>query len=214
MRVPDTGTGRNVLQDSPTINTPTISGATLSSPIVGTQSPLDNSTKAASTAYVDAAVTAAVTGSLKVLHVQDEKAAATAGGTFTSGAWRTRDLNTVTVNQITGASLASNKVTLPAGTYFAQWAAPAYFVDRHQSKLYNVTDAADIAIGAGAYSATALADAEITESQGSGYFVLAGVKDIELRHRCQTTDATNGFGFGMNLGVVEVYGRLTILKLP
>ena len=51
------------------------------------------------------------------LHVRDEKAANTPGGTFTASAWQKRDLNTVKTNQISGASLASNQITLPAGTY-------------------------------------------------------------------------------------------------
>lgn len=48
----ETGTGGAVFATAPT----------LSNPIVGTQSPADNSTKAASTAYVEAAVAAAVVG--------------------------------------------------------------------------------------------------------------------------------------------------------
>lgn len=48
-----TGSGSNVLSTSPTLTTPTLTNA-----IVGTQSPGDNSTKAASTAYADAAVAA------------------------------------------------------------------------------------------------------------------------------------------------------------
>ena len=42
------------------------------------------------------------------LHIQDQKPQGTYGGTFTAGAWRTRDLNTVLTNTITGASLAAN----------------------------------------------------------------------------------------------------------
>lgn len=51
-----TGTGAVVLANGPTIASPTITNPTMTNPIVGTQSPSDNSTKAASTAYVDAAV--------------------------------------------------------------------------------------------------------------------------------------------------------------
>ena len=70
-----------------------------------------------------------------LLHIRDEKAQNTAGGTFTSGAWRTRDLNTVKTNEITGASLAANQITLPAGTYWVEWSAPAYVVNQNQSKF-------------------------------------------------------------------------------
>src|SRR5690242_14620433 len=48
-----------------------------------------------------------------------------AGGTFTSGAWRTRTLNEELRNTL-GASLASNQITLPAGSYYAEWWAVGY----------------------------------------------------------------------------------------
>ena len=51
-----------------------------------------------------------------LLHVRDEKSNGTAGGGFTSGSFQTRTLNTVMTNEISGASLASNQITLPSGT--------------------------------------------------------------------------------------------------
>ncbi len=59
------------------------------------------------------------TGSLgdQMVVVVDEKAANTSGGTFTSGAWQTRTLNTLTVNDDGIASLSDDQITLPAGTY-------------------------------------------------------------------------------------------------
>ena len=65
------------------------------------------------------------------LHIQDQKPQGTNGGTFTSGAWRTRDLNTVLTNTITGASLADNQITLPAGKYYVEASAPAYQTFAH-----------------------------------------------------------------------------------
>ena len=59
------------------------------------------------------------------LHIQDQKPQGTHGGTFTSGAWRTRDLNTVLTNTITGASLATNQITLPAGKYYVEADVPS-----------------------------------------------------------------------------------------
>src|SRR5687768_2319629 len=74
-----------------------------------------------------------------ILHLVDEKAANTAGGTFTTGAWRTRTLNTEKLDEIT-STLASNQFTLPAGTYNIVASAPAFFVSRHQTRLRNITD--------------------------------------------------------------------------
>lgn len=53
-----TGTGNFVRASSPT----------LTNPVVGTQTPLDNSTKAASTAYVDAAVSVTSAGNVPILN--------------------------------------------------------------------------------------------------------------------------------------------------
>lgn len=52
----------------------------------------------------------------------------THGGTFTAGAWRTRDLNTVLTNTISGASLSNNQITLPAGKYYVEASAPTTIV--------------------------------------------------------------------------------------
>lgn len=48
---------------------------------------------------------------------QDRKTDGTVGGTASTAAWTTATINTEVYNTITGASLASNKVALPAGTY-------------------------------------------------------------------------------------------------
>jgi hypothetical protein len=53
-----------------------------------------------------------------LLHVRDEKSNGTAGGGSTSGSYETRTLNTVMTNEVSGASLTSNQIILPSGTYF------------------------------------------------------------------------------------------------
>ena len=51
------------------------------------------------------------------LLMTNDQANNTGGGSATSGAWRTLVINTSKKNNITGASLSSNQITLPAGTY-------------------------------------------------------------------------------------------------
>ncbi len=147
----------------------------------------------------------------RLLHVRDEVAANTAGGTFTSGAWQTRTLQTLKTNEISGASLGSNQITLPAGTYFIDASAPGYTCDNHVSKLYNVTDASDVIIGTAAQTNSAVATS--ARSHVRGRFTLAAQKVLELRHRCTTTKATDGFGLPTNVGVVEVYSEVLIWKV-
>lgn len=147
----------------------------------------------------------------QLLHVREQQAANTAGGTFTNGAWRTRVLNTEVTNEITGASLGSNQITLPAGTYFIQARAPASVVAANKAKLANITDTADTIIGP-----TEMADPGVVQHANAtvvGRFTIAAQKVFELQHRCGTTRATNGFGQPSNLGVVEVYSEVMIWKV-
>jgi hypothetical protein len=159
----------------------------------------------------DLTVTGLMTGRIPLLHVRDEKANGTAGGTFNAGDWRTRDLNTSVTNEITGASLSSNQITLPAGAYFIDAQAPARGVGAHVAKLRNVTDGSDVIIGrvqeAGAGDSTA------TDSMVRGRFTIATQKVFELQHRSEGSAATSGFGDEGNLGVTEVYSDVMIWKV-
>lgn len=82
----------------------------------------------------------------------DHKAANTQGGTFTLGAWRTRDINTEEADTHGIMSIAANQITLIAGTYYCDIAAPAYAVGRHKARLYNITGAATLVVGTSAFS--------------------------------------------------------------
>ena len=131
-----------------------------------------------------------------ILHVQDQKTAGTNGGTFTSGAWQTRDLNTVLTNTITGASLATNQVTLPSGTYKITASSPAYSIAGHMIRLYNITDSALELEGSSEYAAVGSVG---NRSLLSGIFTITGTKVFEIQHQCQTS------GGGNSLGVQTVF---------
>jgi hypothetical protein len=150
-----------------------------------------------------------------LLHVQDRKAAGAAGGTFTSGAWRTRDLNTVVANNISGASLATNQVTLPAGTYFVEGMASAFGVAGCVSRLYNTTASAVLLTGNALRSTDIAGSLQVNVVNViSGVFTLAGSSVVELQHVGQQTYATNGFGLCTDLGQAHnIYSDLKIWKL-
>ena|SRR3990167_4381050 len=162
-------------------------------------------------AYTDSEILANVP---QLLHVREEQVANTAGGTFTTGAWQTRTLNTSKTNEISGASLAANQITLPAGVYEIEASAPAYQVSQHKARLYNVTDAADVIIGSSEFSRTT-GDWAMTSSHVRGRFTLAAQKVLELQHRGVVTRATDGFGIASNLdSKIEIYTEVMIWKLP
>ena len=147
----------------------------------------------------------------RLLHVRDEKASGTDGGTFTNGAWRTRDLNTVKTNEIAGASLAGNQLTLPAGSYYVEALAPAQAVNCHKARLFNLTTGEELIMGTSEYGTTS---GPVTKSQITGRFVLAGQSVVLLEHMCQSTDTLNGFGIAAGFaGGSEVYSELKIWKV-
>jgi len=136
--------------------------------------------------------------------VSDVKSAGTDGGTFTSGAWRTRTLNTEDNDPDGICSLSNSQITLDAGTYECSISCPGFRVENHKAKLINATDDADIIMGTAEYSYNTASRAQ-TKSIVSGRFTIASNKALEVRHYCFTTYA-RGFGTAGNLdGSDEVY---------
>lgn len=141
----------------------------------------------------------------------EQQTAATQSGTCTAGSWFTRTLNTVRVNTISGASLASNQFTLPAGTYLIRASAPAFNVDRHKIRLYNVTDATDVVYGTSAFSSSAASYAN-DRSEILTSFTITASKALRIEHRCQTTQASNGLGVESDFAT-EVYTTVEITQI-
>ena len=149
----------------------------------------------------------------KVAVFRDEKTQGTDGGSFTSGAWRTRTLNTSQYNGISGCSLASNQVTLPAGTYYVEGQAPTGdVVDTHQTRWQNITDGTTAIIGTSAVSSSVASAKPTTSSFVEGVFTIGSSKVFELQHQCGATQNTDGFGLAANF-TTEVYSTVTIQKL-
>lgn len=143
--------------------------------------------------------------------ISDAKAAGTSGGTFTSGAWQTRDLNTEDSDANSIVTLSSNQFTLQAGTYRIRAESRASQVEAHKIKLRNTTDSSDTIIGLSAY----VRQPNNVENSSSlcGEFTIAGAKTFEIQHRCTATFATEGFGVATNVGVSEVYTVVEIWKV-
>ena len=142
----------------------------------------------------------------------ETQASGTNGGTFTSGSYVKRTLNTTVVNNITGCSIAASVITLPAGTYSVFSSAPAYKVAFHKTRLRNTTASTDIAIGASCF--TDASDASVTtHSVLQTSFVLSASTNIELQHRSSATKTDNGFGQPSTFGDSEIYSQITITRI-
>lgn len=146
------------------------------------------------------------------LQYRDEKSQNTQGGTFTSGSWQTRTLNTE-VSDVGGfGSLSSNQITLTAGTYRIYATAPAYLVARNQLRLQNVTDTTTLLIGQSCYTPSISSNSMVTFATLAGVFTIGSSKALEIQHQCQTTETTDGFGVAANF-TTEVYTVVELWKI-
>ncbi len=159
-------------------------------------------------------------GSLIVL--EGFKTAGTAGGTFTSGAWRVREIDREVVDEGDDCSLASDQFTLAAGSYVIKASACAYLCGQHIAQLYNVSDAAtQVSTDASTELVSLAIFSEAGVNAGNqeyasidGKFTIAAEKIFEIRHRCITTSATSGFGFPANIDSKnEIYLRVMLWKV-
>lgn len=153
-------------------------------------------------------VTAPSTSTLETAVFLDQRADGTVGGTATTGAWTTRTLQTTATNNITDASLATNQVTLPTGTYLVRaWA----YQERTNSAGLRIKQGAStyhygISGNTATDAATMLVDAIIT---------IAGASDtIELQYYAQSSSSTNDLGRPVGIaGNLETYASVAILDL-
>jgi len=152
-------------------------------------------------------------GGQALLHVREEQASGVNGGTSTSGSFQTRVLNTVKTNEITGASLAANVITLPAGTYWVEAGCVARRAQNQKSRLRNTTDATTAVVGLNTNVNTDDTSENTMIAPCSGRFTIAGAKAFELQHQVELGLATIGLGAAAAFGEVEVYSDVKIWKV-
>ncbi len=143
--------------------------------------------------------------------IEDQKSDTTHAGTFTNGDWRTRDLNTEVADPDGIVSISSNQFTLGAGSYLIKWKAPAYRVDRHQTRLRNITASSSPSYGMSCYADDDSGGQNVTISTGAYRATLSGSTVFEVQHRCEVTQASVGLGISNEQGL-EVYTQVEIYK--
>jgi len=141
----------------------------------------------------------------------ETQASGTQGGSATAGSYVKRTLNNTVVNSISGASIASSVITLPAGTYKVEASAPAHRVNAHKLRLQDTTNTATLAVGGNAYEGSV--DDSQTSAILSTVITLAGSTNIELQHRFGTTKTTNGLGIYCAFGDDEIYSQIMITRI-
>lgn len=150
-----------------------------------------------------------------IIILRDQKGSGTDGGTFTNGAWRTRELNTEVVDTGGYCTVAANQFTLANGVYRILASAPGHKVDHHQIRLFDVvaggvvTEGGVLAYGMDV-DADNVGDHATVSTLMFRFTVTAGPRAYEIQHQCQTTRATDGFGHANSFGGPEVYTEVRL----
>jgi hypothetical protein len=141
----------------------------------------------------------------------ETQASGTNGGSSVATTWTKRVLNTTVVNNITGASIASSVITLPAGSYIVSASAPSYESNLFKIRLQNTTDSTTAALGTSEQTGSGV---EMTRGNLLGYFTITGNKNFEVQHWVQSTRANVGFGNPTSIASVsEIYSTIQITKV-
>jgi hypothetical protein len=141
--------------------------------------------------------------------LSDVKTTGTQGGTFSSGNWVTRTLNTTNPTQ-TWVSLSSNRFTLSSGGYYIFASAPASDVGSHQTRLLNVNNSNETYYG----TSETVKDGICTRSFVMIFINISSSTTYSLQHRCSKTSSSSGLGIAAGFsGNSEVYSIVTIFKL-
>jgi hypothetical protein len=142
---------------------------------------------------------------------REEQASGTNAGTFTSGSYVKRTLNTTVVNNIASCTLTASVVSLPAGTYLIRGIATAYgALNGVQARIANTTDStysygqSNYYVNGGTSTGNNTVETIVT---------ITGTKNFELQHRCASTVSSNGLGNSVAFGNIEVYSQLFIARI-
>lgn len=138
--------------------------------------------------------------------IRDTKTSGTQGPTATAAAWNTRHLTEISYDPDGLVSLASNVITMQAGTYHIVADFVAYSTSTTKLRLRDVTNTATVISGRSAFLATNVHGTVTLK----GVITLTGETDLEIQCYAQSAGV---FGNNAATGEVEEYGCLEIEKI-
>lgn len=124
--------------------------------------------------------------------VSDRKAKGTDGGNASAQTWHVRDLNTEDADTGNIASLSSNRVSLPAGTYLCYIVTSGYEVGDAAAELYDYTNSTVLLHGMSVRVNNNGADG--VNPVVAGRFVLSGTAELEVKMYAQAAKSGTGLG--------------------
>lgn len=140
-----------------------------------------------------------------VYHIRDRRTSGTNGDSRTGSTWSKHTLQTEEVADISGASLASSVITLPAGTYEVNSWVTARDPFGGMIRLRNTTDSSTVALGRYPVG-SGTGDSATAVMQGR--FTIGGSKNFELQVYGNGTASA-----ALSTGEDEVYADLFIKKV-
>ena len=140
--------------------------------------------------------------------LRDVKANNTSGGSFTSGAWRVRDLNAETHDPSGIVSLSSNQFTLGAGTYYIIWRTPSFAAQRTVSRVFNVTDSSTVGVSDATYSVTTGGYSQ-QSNEGRVRVTITASKAFRIEHR---SEANGSFGLNTTVSENQIFTQVEIFR--
>jgi hypothetical protein len=155
-----------------------------------------------------------MTGYILVQNIQTS--GVSSGETLTSGAWNTRALNTIVTDTTGLVTLASNQVTLPAGTYEIGDSFGTYYTGGAdilcRGRLYNFTSASVMTVG----DASGIPPSGwLTAARawvGRGRFTLSAPAAIGIQTYPNATGGLGGVAMSLS-ATSEIYSTLELRKL-
>lgn len=154
-----------------------------------------------------------------ILRLQCTKASGTNGGQrAATGSWQDSNsaaevlLNTVVTNNITGASIASGVITLPAGTYKIRGFKTFYNTAASRVRFFNITDGVGLVVGSSTYASgsAGTGDSRFDDT----FFTIAGTKTIKMQTWVSgSSGAAFDLGVAVATGDTEIYGDFTFEKV-
>lgn len=120
-------------------------------------------------------------------------------------------------NNISGVTLSSSQVTLPAGRYYARGGGVMYkpsTASKHQSALYNATDTSYSLGGTEIVGVSNVAGSSTaSESLFAGEFTISVPTLVEVHHYASIGYSPDGLGSATGASVTDVYAWFEIWKL-
>lgn len=141
------------------------------------------------TISVPLTVTSIAGGYYPYVKASEVQTSGTNGSGVVQNTWTNLVLNTKDNDTASIASLASNKVTLPAGKYLVKASAPNSSGQPIQVRIYNNTNSTALVLG---QNGAAVSGNVNLINFVQGFFVLAAPSDISIQYYCLGASGTLG----------------------